>query len=360
MRSQPPRHDLPAADILYRALVERQSEFDGLFFAGVITTGIFCRPTCGARKPKPENVEYFATAADALHHGYRPCKLCNPLGVPGEAPTWLQPLLDDVHADPQRRWRDQDLRDRDLQPDRVRRWFQKHHAMTFHAYGRALRLATAFSRLGSGDGVAETAFGTGYESLSGFSEAFAKTAGRSPGRSRTLRLVRIARILTPLGPMVAGATDDGVCLLEFADRRMVETQIGRIQKALTARALPGASPHVARLEVELADYFRGTRRTFTVPLVTAGTPFQESVWAALRAIPYGETRSYKDQAAAIERPEAVRAVARANGDNRIAILIPCHRVIGKGGQLVGYGGGLWRKKHLLDLERQGTPLEASR
>ncbi len=351
MSSCIPARYLPAPVVLYRALVARDSTFDGLFVAGVITTGVFCRPTCGARKPKPENVEYFASAADALQHGYRPCKLCNPLGVPGEAPAWLQPLLDDVHADPQRRWRDQDLRDRDLEPDRVRRWFQKHHGMTFHAYGRALRLATAFGRLGSGDGVVESAFGAGYESVSGFAEAFAKTTGRSPAQSRTLRLIRIARVLTPLGPMVAGATDEGLCLLEFADRRMLETQIGRIQKALGARALPGASPHVAKLEQELAEYFSGARRIFSVPLVTAGTPFQERVWSALQAIPYGETRSYRDQADAIGRPEAVRAVARANGDNRISILIPCHRVIGKDGQLVGYGGGVWRKRHLLELER---------
>ncbi len=355
MRSEIPTRNLPAPDVLYRALAARDSAFDGLFVAGVITTGVFCRPTCGARKPKPENVEYFATAADALHHGYRPCKLCNPLGVPGEAPAWLQPLLDDLHADPQRRWKDQDLRNRNLGPDRVRRWFQKHHGMTFHAYGRALRLAVAFGRLASGDGVAESAYGAGYESLSGFTEAVARTTGRSPARSRTFRLVRIARILTPLGPMIAGAADDGVCLLEFADRRMLETQVERVERTLDARALPGASPHIARLEEELAEYFSGTRRTFTLPLVTAGTPFQESVWAALRTIPYGETRSYQDQAGAIGRPEAVRAVARANGDNRIAILVPCHRVIGKGGELVGYGGGLWRKKCLLDLEA-GQPL----
>lgn len=350
MRSCIPARDLPAPDVLYRALAARDSAFDGLFVAAVITTGIFCRPTCGARKPKPENVEYFANAADALHHGYRPCKLCNPLGAPGEAPTWLRPLLDDVHADPQRRWRDQDLRDRNLEPDRVRRWFQKHHGMTFLAYGRALRLATAFGRLASGDGVAEAAYGAGYESVSGFCDAFEKTIGRSPSRSRTLRLVTIHRIVTALGPMIAGATEDGVCLLEFADRRMIETQLGRIQRAMKARILPGTSPHITQLERELREYLAGTRQTFTVSLVTAGTPFQERVWAALRAIPYGETRSYRDQAEAIGQPSAARAVARANGDNRISILIPCHRVIGKDGELVGYGGGLWRKRHLLDLE----------
>jgi AraC family transcriptional regulator of adaptative response/methylated-DNA-[protein]-cysteine methyltransferase len=350
MHTQARPRELPPVDLLYKALVERDSQFDGLCVVGVITTGIFCRLTCGARKPKRENVEFFPSAADALHHGYRPCKLCDPLGVPGEAPEWVRPLLDDVHAAPERRWKDQDIRDRDLEPDRVRRWFQKHHGMTFHAYGRALRLATAFGRIQAGDGVAAAAYSAGYESLSGFTEAFAKTTGEVPTRSRRLRLVTVTRVLTPLGPMIAGATDEGLCLLEFADRRMLETQLARIRRALHAQTLPGTSPHVALLERQLAEYFVGTRRAFTVPLVTAGTPFQECVWQALQEIPCGETRSYQDQANAIGRPTAVRAVARANGDNRISILIPCHRVIGKDGELVGYGGGLWRKKYLLDLE----------
>ena len=360
MGAQARTRDLPAAEILYKALVERDSQFDGVCVVGVVTTGIFCRLTCGARKPKRENVEFFASAADALHHGYRPCKLCTPLDVPGEAPAWLQSLLDDVHAAPERRWKDQDLRDRGLEPDRVRRWFLKQHGVTFHAYGRALRLAMAFGRIQAGDGVAAAAYGAGYESLSGFAKAFAKTLGEAPARSRSLRLVTVTRLLTPLGPMIAGATAEGVCLLEFADRRMLETQLGRIQKALHARALPGTSPHVALLERQLAEYFAGTRRTFTVPLVTAGTPFQERVWQALQEIPCGETRSYQDQANTIGQPTAVRTVARANGDNRISILIPCHRVIGKDGQLVGYGGGLWRKRRLLELERRGSATESSR
>jgi AraC family transcriptional regulator of adaptative response/methylated-DNA-[protein]-cysteine methyltransferase len=354
MATQAQARGLPSAEILYKALIERDSQFDGVCVVGVITTGIFCRVTCGARKPKRENVEFFPSAADALHHGYRPCKLCTPLEAPGEAPDWLRPFLDDVHAAPEKRWKDQDLRDRGLEPDRVRRWFQKHHGVTFHAYGRALRLAMAFGRIQEGVGVAAAAYGAGYESLSGFAEAFAKTTGEAPARSQTLRLVTVTRILTPLGPMVAGATGAGVCLLEFADRRMLETQIERIEKALDARALPGISPHVALLERQLAEYFAGTRRTFTVPLVTAGTPFQERVWQALQEIPCGETRSYQDQANAIGQPTAVRAVARANGDNRISILIPCHRVIGKDGKLVGYGGGLWRKHRLLEIEGRSS------
>ncbi len=346
-RSRP----LPDDDTLYRALVDRDSRFDGLFVAGVKTTGIFCRPTCRARKPKAGNVEFFATPRDALLHGYRPCKLCRPMGLPGEAPDWLQPLLDDVAAHPERRLTDRALRDRGLEPHRVRRWFQKHHGMTFHAYCRALRIGQAFGRIREGRDVGPTAFGSGYDSLSGFTESFKKTTGFPPQESRNRRIVRVTRFPTPLGPMLAGATEDGVCLLEFADRRMLETQLARLRRLLGAEILPGQSGHLSALGEQLAEYFAGTRRTFDLPLVTPGTPFQRSVWESLRSIPYGETRSYQRQAEILGRPSAVRAVARANGDNRIAIVIPCHRVVGKNGKLTGYGGGLWRKEYLLHLER---------
>jgi len=150
--------------------------------------------------------------------------------------------------------------------------------------------------------------------------------------------------------MLAGATAQGICLLEFVDRRMLETQVERLNKALQAEFVPGFNPHLDSLNIQLAEYFRGERREFELPLVLSGSAFQRQVWEGLQTIPYGSTRSYKEQAALIGRPEAVRAVARANGDNRIAILIPCHRVIGSDGSLTGYGGGLWRKQYLLDLE----------
>jgi AraC family transcriptional regulator of adaptative response/methylated-DNA-[protein]-cysteine methyltransferase len=150
--------------------------------------------------------------------------------------------------------------------------------------------------------------------------------------------------------MLLGATDEGICLLEFMERPMLETQLRRLAKRLECVFLPGTNEHAARLEAELEEYFAGRLREFTTPLLLLGTDFQERVWRALRGIPYGETRSYAEQARMIEAPGAVRAVARANGDNRIAIVIPCHRVIGADGKLTGYGGGLWRKRWLLHHE----------
>jgi AraC family transcriptional regulator, regulatory protein of adaptative response / methylated-DNA-[protein]-cysteine methyltransferase len=155
---------------------------------------------------------------------------------------------------------------------------------------------------------------------------------------------------SPVGPLVAGATDEGVCLLEFSDRRMLPTQLDTIRHRL-GPALPGTHPLLDQLQSELAEYFGGTRREFTVPLVYPGTPFQVKVWSALRQISYGATCSYEQLAWAVGAPDGARAVGWANGQNRIAIVIPCHRVINKGGKLGGYGGGLWRKQILLDLEK---------
>lgn len=342
---------LPAEDEMWRAFSTRDAGYEGVFFTGVTSTGIFCRPTCVARKPRRDRVRFFATARDALFAGFRPCKRCRPMEPAGVAPPWLRPLLEQVEADPDTRLKAADLEARGLEPTRVRRWFQAHHGMTFHAWQRARRLGRALGRLRLGDEITRTAYGAGFESLSGFSDALQRLTGTSPHRGRGTTAVHLTRIPTPLGPMVVGATDDAICLLEFADRPMLETQLQRVSRRLDAVLVPGESPATKVLADQLAAWFDGRLREFEVPLRTGGTAFQEAVWAELRTIPYGATRSYGEQARRIGRPTAVRAVARANGDNRIAVVIPCHRVIGADGRLTGYGGGLWRKRRLLELER---------
>ncbi len=339
---------------MFEAFAARDASYDGLFITAVQTTGIFCRPSCPARKPARENVEFFATGKQALAHGYRPCKRCKPMEPPGKTPEEIRSLLQDLDGDPSLRLKDSDLRERGLEPATVRRWFKKHHNMTFHGYQRGRRMSNALRQLAGGDGVAGAAFDNGYASVSGFQEAVRQITGRPPARSRDVPVIHLTRILTPVGPMLAGSSDEAVCLLEFTDRRMLATQIERLEKRLGCAFVPGSTEVGRLLEKELADYFSGSLEVFTVPIVTHGTPFQERVWAELRSIPHGQVRSYAEQARAIGSPEAVRAVARANGDNRIAILIPCHRVIGSDGSLTGYGGGLWRKKFLLSLERSGV------
>lgn len=346
------KNTMPDLETMYDAFVKRDSKYEGIFFVGVKTTGIFCRPTCAARKPHKENIEFFPSAHDALLAGYRPCKICRPLEKEGDTPRWLKPLLTEMERREDLRIKDSEIRKMGIDPNRVRRWFKKNHNMTFQTYLRTMRISSAFGRIKYGDKVIEAAFESGYESLSGFTDSFKKIAGFSPKRSPQKNLIAITRILTPLGPMLAGATEEGICLLEFVDRRMLETQLQRIKKLLNADLMPGTNGHFEELNQQITEFFAGKRKQFTIPLVLDGTAFQKRVWRELMEIPYGNTRSYKEQAEKINSPQAVRAVAKANGDNRIAIIVPCHRVIGSNGKLVGYGGGLWRKQYLLNLEAQ--------
>lgn len=342
---------LPPQNVMMAAFLDRNADYDGIFFTGVRTTGIFCRPVCPARKPHPENVEFFATAQDALFSGYRPCRRCLPLRGPGEAPDWVAPLLAAVEAEPTRRWTAADLRARGLHPDRVRRWFQSRHGMTFSAYARARRLGAALRSIRDGTAVSSAAFEHGYDSLSGFNSAFREVVGSSPSQAARGPVVWLRHLETPLGPMVAAATDEALCLLEFADRRMLERQIRTLARKLSPVFAPGAADPLRRIARELEAYFSTGTADFRTPLLLLGSEFQRSVWESLRAIPAGATVSYAELAARLGRPRAVRAVARANGDNRLAIVVPCHRVIGSDGALTGYGGGLWRKRRLLELER---------
>lgn len=165
-------------------------------------------------------------------------------------------------------------------------------------------------------------------------------------------MIITTKIETILGIMIAGATDDGICLLEFSDRRMLNREYKDLEKYLKTIISEGENSHFVTLRKQLEEYFEGSRKEFSVPLVTPGTPFQKAVWKELLNIPYGTTRSYHQQSVALGNPGSIRAVANANGMNRISIIIPCHRVIGSDGNLTGYGGGLKRKKWLLDHEKK--------
>lgn len=337
---------------MYKALVNKDVSYEGIFFAAIRTTGIFCRPTCNAKKPKEENVEFFKSTKEAILKGYRPCKVCNPLVKPGETPTYIKEIMESLSANPSIKIKDWDLIQKGIEPSKVRRWFLKNHGITFHAYQRMFRINAAFKKIQNGEQVTSAAFEAGYESLSGFNESFKIIFGVSPSNSKDKRIINITRLETPLGTMFAGAVEEGICLLEFSDRKMLETEFKSLAKALNANLIQGDNRHFKLLKEELAEYFDGKRQEFTVPLFTVGTEFQKSVWKELLTIPYGTTRSYLAQATSLGKVTAVRAVANANGMNHIAIIIPCHRVIGEDGSPTGYGGGIWRKKWLLDLEKE--------
>ena len=339
-------------DVMFKALIEKDKEFEGQFIVGVKTTGIFCRPSCTARKPKKENVEFFDTTKSAMASGYRPCKVCKPLVNSGEVPEEIKDILTDIENNPSEKITDYGLVKKGIEPSRVRRWFLKNHGMTFQAYQRLLRINSAFNNIKNGDKVIEAAFENGYDSLSGFGHSFKKATSLNPKDSAMNDCLTYTRFTTPLGPMMAVASEEGICLFDFTDRRMLETELKQIQKHFKSTILPGKSKYFEPVIKQITEYFEGKRKNFDIPLVTPGTEFQKNVWKVLQTIPYGETRSYKKQAISLGNVKAVRAVANANGDNRISILIPCHRVIGEDGKLVGYGGGLWRKQWLLNLEKK--------
>lgn len=269
----------------------------------------------------------------------------------GDAPDWLTSLLNEAEQG-RVKFRDYELREMALSPSKIRRYFKQNHGMTFQAYLRMHRINGAFQKIKEGNKVTNTAFAQGYESLSGFSDTFKNMTGFSPTTNG--QIITMNRIPTPLGPMLIGVTDEGLCLLEFTDRRMIETQIETLKKRLKSEMVTGKHPMIECVKTQLEEYFEGKRKDFTFPLVTPGTEFQNKVWQELITIPYGRTRSYKQQADAIGDVKAVRAVARANGENRIAIVIPCHRVIGSDGSIVGYGGGIQRKQWLLKHEFENS------
>ncbi len=336
-----------------RAFATKDASYDGVFYVAVKTTGVFCQPSCPSR-PNPENVEFFSSVKDCLFAGYRPCKRCHPLEANGKPPEWARELISRVEAAPDARLQAADLRALGVTPERARRWFQQHYGMSFAAWCRGNRLAGAFTRIRQGAALDDAIFDSGFQSHSGFREAFSRVFGEAPGRSRENgdRVV-ITMLETPLGPLLAGATDQGVNLLEYTDRRMLDHKLKDIRRRFGCEIVPGQHPLLERLRQELNEYFLGERREFTLSLASRGTPFQDKVWQELRRIPYGQTISYDELARRVGQPTAQRAVARANGMNYVAILIPCHRVIGKDGSLTGYGGGLWRKRLLLELERTG-------
>lgn len=338
-------------DIFYEALVAKDPSFEGTFFAGIKTTGIFCRPTCTARKPKRENVEFFASAKDAILKGYRACKVCHPMEKAGSTPEYVDHVLRLLDEDPSLKLKDYDLLKLDIEPSKIRRWFLKNHGITFHAYQRMYRINTAFKKLQTGTSVTDIAFDSGYESLSGFNDSFKKVFGVSPKNSKEKQVIDFTRIETDLGTMVACATDKGVCLLEFSDRKGLETELKQLAKYHNANIVQGQNEYFKQLKEELDAYFDGRLKEFKVPLDISGTDFQKQVWQALVEIPYGTTSSYLRQAEVLGKPSSVRAVANANGMNKIAIIIPCHRVVGSDGSLTGYAGGLWCKRKLIDLEK---------
>jgi len=334
---------------MYEALLNRDAAYDGVFYVGVTSTGVFCRPTCPARKPKKEHCEFFKTAKEALEASFRPCKRCRPLSNPETVPKIVRDLIEEVEKHPEKRWKEADFRALSTSAVQASRLFKKRFGMTFVAYARARRMGIAMKQIKEKTAVIDTQLDVGYESGSGFRDAFSKIMGAPPVKAGNVALFLSAWIDTPLGPMLAIADDEALLLLEFVGRRGLEREVIKLRKR--GAIIPGVNKVLEQIKKELESYFIDPKTTFTTPIKTFGTPFQKRVWDELMKIPVGETRSYAEIAKAIKKPTGYRAVAQANGTNQLAIIIPCHRVINASGELGGYGGGVEKKKWLLAHER---------
>lgn len=328
----------------YRAFADKDTSYDGRVFMGVLTTGIFCRPGCPARLPNFENVRFYATANAALNDGYRACKRCQPAKLPGEGSALVKTLIALIEDAPDKKWTGEQLKAQGIDPSTARRHFLERFGMSFSQYARQRRLAEAAR---TGETQMDKQIIAGYESASGFRDAFGKAIGGNHSKAEPLLADWID---TPMGPMMAIADEEALYLLEFTDRVKLDIQVEKVSKRHKRAILVGKTSIHEQIENELEAYFAGQLTEFLTPFVTTGTEFQTRIWEELCRIPYGQTRSYAELAIAAENPKGVRAAASSNARNGLAIIIPCHRVIAKDGGLGGYAGGVDRKQRLLDLE----------
>lgn len=343
--------DLPDHAALYAALLSRDPRYDGQAFVCVASTGVFCRLTCPARKPKRENCTFFATIGECIEAGYRACRRCHPLQAAALADPAIAALLRALDETPEKRWSERHVEQLGYDLSTVRRSFRRQFGMTFLEMARQRRIRDGFDTLAQGGKVIAAQHDASFDSPSAFRAAFARLLGCPPADLRQGSLMRATWIATPLGDMIAVSSKHHLHLLEFVDRKGLPAELRRLQSGLKERIGIGAMAPSEQAASELADYFAARSAAFATPLAQGGSTFTRDVWDALREIPAGETRSYAQIARRIGRPTATRAVARANGANRIALMIPCHRVIGSDGSLTGYGGGLWRKQRLIEIER---------
>lgn len=350
---------------MLRAVRERDEGSNGLFFVAVTTTGIFCRPHCKSRPALPEHLEFYPTAQAAMLHGYRACKRCKPDVVhdartAGEATVDVQRLLKMISGSWPQPVRMRHVIESGLPFAQAMRAFKSHTGLSFAAYQRAKRMGAGLSAIRKGTSMTSAQQAAGFGSSSGFRHAIKQLLGQPPSKTSDSAVLHASWLESPLGPMIAIVALEptpALVTVDWIDRKGLERELLRVRAKFAgtdgADAAIVASDHKLLKDVQkqLNAYFANSKHQFTIPLhETVGTEFQRRVWGELCRIPTGKTRSYLQQAKAIKDPKAVRAVALANGANFRSIIIPCHRVIGSDGSLTGYGGGLDRKRWLLEHE----------
>lgn len=338
-------------DERWGAVSARDAKADGAFFYGVATTGVFCRPSCASRLPRRENVAFFATADAARAAGFRECKRCRPGGLPRELAV-VERARAALDADPHARMTLAQLSEAvHVSPFHLQRLFTRVMGLSPRQYQAARRGGALRDALQRGDRVTRAALDAGFGSPSRLYSNVASELGMTPSTYRMKGVglaVHYACAPTALGYVLIATTDKGISRIAFGDDAgaLVDELRGMLANAALHEDPARIAPFVAQIEA----YLNGSRETFDLPLDVAATAFRQRVWDALRRIPYGETRTYTDIAESLGEPRAVRAVASACASNPVALAIPCHRVIQKGGALAGYRWGLERKAALLEAE----------
>ncbi len=342
-------------DEKWAAVLGRERVFDAAFVYAVRTTGIYCRPTCPSRRPRREHVTFYGAAADAERAGYRPCRRCRPhapAGAPTDRSVWAARAYLDQHADaPVTLTRL--AREVGLSPAYLQRAFTRVVGVSPKAYHDARRRVQLKAQLKRGDTVTRATYAAGFGSSSPLYARNGSALGMTPGTYRRggARLqIRYGVVPCTLGRLLVGATDRGVCSVMLGDSdRALEADLKREFPAATIERDDAAVRSWADVIVRSVE---GTNSAASIPLDLQGTAFQMRVWKALQAIPYGATRSYSELAAAIGKPSAARAVARACATNRVAVVVPCHRIVPSSGGTGGYRWGPDRKRQLLKAEQR--------
>jgi AraC family transcriptional regulator, regulatory protein of adaptative response / methylated-DNA-[protein]-cysteine methyltransferase len=341
------------ADTAWAAFMRRDRAWDGKILGAVHTTGIYCKPSCPARRPKRENVTFYATAEEARAAGYRPCLRCKPdeVGRDREAVAKAVKLIEQAEEPPSLTELAEAV---GYAPHHFQRLFKRDLGVSPAEYARGLRNRRTETALKVNERVTDAVYDAGYSSPSGFYSDAKERLGMTPsawrdgGRGETIRWTTFD---SPIGPMLIAATSKGICRLTFDDSE------GSLRRLFPNATIVKDDGGLKNLVEGALVAIESPAAAHELPIDVAGTAFQEAVWRELRKIPLGETRSYAQIAAAIGQPKAVRAVGTANGDNHVAVLIPCHRVIRSDGTLGGYAGGLDRKRKLLAAEghRSASP-----
>ena len=339
---------LPDPDAAWTAVLARDRRADGRFVTGVLTTGIYCRPSCAARHPRRENVRFFASGAEAAAAGLRPCLRCKPDEAARDAAA-VSAAITAIEAAETPPSLEALAAAAGYSPFHFHRLFKRATGVTPAAYARARRARAMTDSLASEARVTDAIYEAGYSGPARFYADAKDRLGMTPsawrdgGRGATIRW---ATAETSLGRMLVAATERGICRLSFDEDE------GALRRRFPNATIEAGGAAMADLLARTVAAVEAPERPHDLPLDVRGTAFQEAVWRELTRIPAGETRTYAQIAAAVGRPAAVRAAGTANGANRVAVLIPCHRVVRGDGTLGGYAYGLERKRRLLERERR--------